>query len=380
MKKRNRRVYLDVLRVLAACAVVLLHTVSGAADTMGFSAYPTEQCVFRLVMDLTKWSVPVFLMISGYLFLGYDCGNLSFAVMLKKYCLRIASALLLFGSLYACVEKLAGGADFSARLLGESVLAVFRGESWAHMWYLYLILILYLLTPLLQKVTDVLPRPFVYLLLGVIFLRSSLVPFAEAAFGVRYVKALPDEWIYVFYYVYGYLFSYEDVMEEKNCDRRLWVAKLQAVVAPAVVLVQTVGVTACRLRGVEQQMAYNDPVTVLFALSLFAWARALSRLRGEKRSLHAGQPGKLSETSEREPSAEGEKKKHGFLQAASALTFGIYLMHPVFLNVCYKFLKVTPLSFDIRLSLPLFFLGALFSAAAATLILRKIPFMRKYIL
>lgn len=380
MKKRNRRVYLDVLRVLAACAVVLLHTASGVTDTMELSAYLVERCVFRIVMDLTKWSVPVFLMISGYLFLGYDCENLGLRVMLKKYCLRIAAALLLFGSAYACVEKLAGGAGVSVRLLCESVLAVFCGESWAHMWYLYLILFLYLLTPLLQKVTDVLPRPFVYLLLGVIFLRSSLVPFVEAAFGVRYVKALPDQWIYIFYYVYGYLFSYEDVIEEKNCDRKLWVAKLQAAAAPVVVLAQTVCLTVGRLRGVELQMAYNDPFTVLFALSLFAWARAWSRLSTEKRSLHAGQPEKLTETAVREPSAEVEKKKHGFLQEASALTFGIYLIHPVFLNVCYKFLKVTPLSFDIRLSLPLFFLGALFSAAAATLILRKIPFMRKYIL
>ena len=68
MKKRE--VFLDGLRVAATCAVVMLHTITGAMDITNMSEYPLEWKVFLAGLDLLCWCVPVFLMISGYLFLN----------------------------------------------------------------------------------------------------------------------------------------------------------------------------------------------------------------------------------------------------------------------------------------------------------------------
>lgn len=402
MRKRERRIYLDVLKVLAACAVVLLHTVSGVTDTMELSAFPEARKLFMAVTDLTQWSVPVFLMVSGYLFVGYDCKELPMRVMLKKYCLRIALALLLFGGVYAFVEKLAVGESLSLKLVGESLLMVLQGKSWAHMWYLYLILFLYLLTPLLRNITGILPRWFVYFLLGVVFLRSSIAPFNENVWGVHYVKLLPDYWIYLFYYTYGSLFSYEDTLEETKGDPQPQIAVLQAVAAPVAAAICAIGMALSRWAGMDFQMAYNYPFTVLLSVSIFAWARSWSRMRkreslklwqkqeaaAQTEAAGSGDAGEISAETmagrsvgeELPEAAENKKNKAGFWEITAALTFGIYLIHPVFLNFCYKFLKVTPLSYDLWWSLPLFFGGALLSAAAATWVLRKIPFMRKSVL
>ena len=64
----------------------------------------------------------------------------------------------------------------------------------------------------------------------------------------------------------------------------------------------------------------------------------------------------------------------------SPLCFGIYLMHPVFLNLFYKFLKISIMDFRFYVGVPLFFLIAFLGATLATWILRKISVLRKYVL
>ena len=99
-----RKQFLDVLRVLATCAVVLMHVLTGATDVTDASIVPEYRSLLLSVMDLVTWCVPIFLLISGYLFLNPE-RTLTYPVMIKKYCRRIALAILLFGVPYAASEK-----------------------------------------------------------------------------------------------------------------------------------------------------------------------------------------------------------------------------------------------------------------------------------
>ena len=98
-----RKQFLDVLRVLATCAVVLMHVLTGATDVTDASIVPEYRSLLLSVMDLVTWCVPIFLLISGYLFLNPE-RTLTYPVMIKKYCRRIALAILLFGVPYAASE------------------------------------------------------------------------------------------------------------------------------------------------------------------------------------------------------------------------------------------------------------------------------------
>ena len=100
-----RKQFLDVLRVLATCAVVLMHVLTGATDVTDASIVPEYRSLLLSVMDLVTWCVPIFLLISGYLFLNPE-RTLTYPVMIKKYCRRIALAILL------CSFRVgSGGAD-----------------------------------------------------------------------------------------------------------------------------------------------------------------------------------------------------------------------------------------------------------------------------
>lgn len=350
-----RKQFLDVLRVLATCAVVLMHVLTGATDVTNASIVPEYRSLLLSVMDLVTWCVPIFLLISGYLFLNPE-RTLTYPVMIKKYCRRIALAILLFGVPYAASELVVAERTFRIRMIPEALKMTLMGHTWSHMWYLYLILFLYLITPLLKKVLRVLPVWGVVAMMAVIFLGSSVAPFLNKVLDVNSIPVLPDGGVYFLYYLCGYFFAVREVCVDKG--RNVWLTAAVAVLALGMILSRT-------LAGFSIQMAYNYPFTVLLAVLLFA----------------AGWNGSI--------------KKHRIpWQEAGALSFAVYLVHPVYVNLLYKFVKITPFTVleqcgvqsvaagqaVLILLLVAFCLVVLALATATAWVLRKIPVLRKFVL
>ena len=394
-----RKQFLDVLRVLATCAVVLMHVLTGAIDVTDTSIVPEYRSLLLSVMDLVTWCVPIFLLISGYLFLNPE-RTLTYPVMIKKYCRRIALAILLFGVPYAASELVVTERTFRIMMIPEALKMTLMGHTWSHMWYLYLILFLYLITPLLKKVLRVLPVWGVVAMMAVIFLGSSVAPFLNKVLDVNSIPVLPDGGVYFLYYLCGYFFALREVCVDKgrnagsqmvepgsgrragdntecdgetqNVESRAWNVWLKAAVA-----VLAMGMILSRtLAGFSIQMAYNYPFTVLLAVLLFAtgW--------------NGGRDGAAS-------AAREKNRIHRIpWQEAGALSFAVYLVHPVYVNLLYKFVKITPFTVleqcgvqsvaagqvVLILLLAAFCLVVLALATATAWVLRKIPVLRKYVL
>lgn len=345
----NRKCFLDKLRVAATCAVVLLHTITGVMDTTDMSSYPLEKTIFLVALDLITWCVPIFVMISGYLFLD-PMKEISFRKMITKYCRRIALALFLFGVPYACLELVAVEHTFRLEMVAEALLMVCRGKTWSHMWYLYLILFLYLLTPALQWVLKRLPGPLLYAAMLFLLTGSSILPFMKKLFAWDALIVLPDGGIYLFYYLCGYLFACEERKSGGAGKSFLW--EKCAIFGLAVLFG---GMVCSRLFGdYSVQMAYNYPFTVAASV-LMMW------LAGKREG-------------------RGASKNTALWESLGELCFAIYLIHPVFVNIFYKFFHITLLDFLIWWSLPGTFLTVLFLSMGLAWVLHRIPFLRKYVL
>lgn len=375
---RPRKQFLDVLRVLATCAVVLMHVLTGATDVTDASIMPEYRSLLLSVMDLVTWCVPIFLLISGYLFLNPE-RTLTYPVMIKKYCRRIALAILLFGVPYAASELVVAERTIRPGMFPEAVKMALMGNTWSHMWYLYLILFLYLITPLLKKVLQILPMWSVAAVMAFIFLGSSVAPFLNKVLDINSIPVLPDGGVYFLYYLCGYLFARREARVDKDPagmngidgisagEKRGW--NLWLVAAAVLAL----GMVLSRIFGFSIQMAYNYPFTVLLSVLLFA----------------AGQNGRWG------AAVPVAAEKHRIpWQEAGALSFAVYLVHPVYVNLFYKFVKFTPFTVLERcgvesvaagnvlllLLLLAFCLVVLTLATATAWVLRKIPVLRKYVL
>ena len=176
--------------------------------------------------------------------------------------------------------------------------------------------------------------------------------------------------------------------ETQNVESRAWNVWLTTAVA-----VLTLGMILSRtLAGFSIQMAYNYPFTVLLSVLLFAAGQNGGwRAAAPAASPVAGTPGVDISTA----GEEQERLKHRIpWQEAGALSFAVYLVHPVYVNLLYKFVKITPFTLLEQCGvqsvaaghalliflLLAFWLLVLALATATAWVLRKIPVLRKYVL
>lgn len=277
------------------------------------------------------------------------------------------------------------------------------GRSWSHMWYLYLIFFLYLITPLLKKLLSRIPDGGVFIVLVILFAGCSLHPFMQKL-GVATlpVRILPDEGVYVFYYLCGYFFAksgklgmdgaekpQDDRKAREQSDRQAQEPRSRWRKSGSIAMVCTglllIGMVYSRATGFPLQMAYNYPPTVLLSLLLFATAWAGS----------AEKSGDRPASPDMAESCDHLAQKHRIpWEAAGALSFAVYLVHPVYVNLLYKFMHLTPFTVLERWNMTsvvagnvllLLLLGAfcifvLALSAATAWLLRRVTFLRRYVL
>lgn len=136
MCMQNRNYSLDILRIFACIAVIIIHTAGSPIfhkmvlpNTLWYN-----QC---LVMDaLSKWSVPVFVMISGY-FLIDPKKKIFIKNLFTKYILRLVVSLIIWSIFYSIT-------------LHKAILPF--GSQEGHFWYLNMLIGLYLSLPILRVI------------------------------------------------------------------------------------------------------------------------------------------------------------------------------------------------------------------------------------
>lgn len=154
VKFDDRSTYLDVLRIMASVAVVLIHTIGGGY----YHGYMSRIWLWTTLFNANaRWSVPMFVMISGALMLDPNV-ILKEKLRLKKSILKMSSYFLIWSTVYAIFWHLQSGAD---------VLVTFIQGS--HLYFLYIIIGVYLIVPFLGLIFKEAKLTRYFLLLWFIF-------------------------------------------------------------------------------------------------------------------------------------------------------------------------------------------------------------------
>ncbi len=144
IQEKTDTAYLNTLRVASTFAVIMIHVFSQVNMYFSESFTWAESWICIILRNLWQWCVPVFVMITGVLFLNPE-KEITLDKLFKKYVLRIVLAIILFGIPYCFIEILfESGMSFHAGQIGTAVFHAIQGKSWDHMWYLYMIAGLYL--------------------------------------------------------------------------------------------------------------------------------------------------------------------------------------------------------------------------------------------
>ena len=130
----GRIVYLDALRVCATFAVLVLHVAATNFDFVDVRSFAWH--VFNGYGAIVRWAVPVFVMMSGALFLDKE---IPLRRLFSKYVLKMVLVFTFWSVFYSVIQT---------RSL--KLQAVLEGNF--HMWFILMITGLYVCLPVLKAI------------------------------------------------------------------------------------------------------------------------------------------------------------------------------------------------------------------------------------
>lgn len=290
--------WLDLARVMAIAAVVMVHE-SGAALGSADLDEPTSAVWWAAaVLDaVSRWCVPVFLMVSGALLLDPDRTDTP-REFYRRRLARIGLPLVVWTTVY-----LLFGHYYLERPLTvpDVARAIASGSPFLHLYFLYVIAGLYLLTPLLRAALRQMPPrtqagcAAVLLTLGAT--DQALMTFLDTGGPNAATRYVP----YLGYYVAGWVLR---DLPPRPGHTRVALAALPVSVA---VTAAAAALAAADGRGWgpygEYALHYLAPNVVVMALAVFWLLRVLGTRPGDH-----WRPG-------------------AWTARLSALTFGVFLVH-----------------------------------------------------
>lgn len=328
--QENRLQYISYLRVLATCSVVLIHASTGYLNV--FTAQGFDWNYANLLNSFTRFSVPLFVMLSGALLIPKEESlNYFYSHRLLKllwpFLFWLCIYLVYYFYRYTNFEVL----PFS-RVVEISWDKLLHGPS-AHLWYLYMILGLYLAMPFLQRMVQAMSglelKCFLLLwFISLILLNKRLLPYMPAI-------DLSFFYGYVGYLLLGYWLSTVTC----KLSARFW------AIGFLLLALATAGGTYLLSLSAKQYdsllYGYLFPNNALMAACAFLFFKQLA-------------------VPERLPS---------WVALIDKYSFGIYLSHILVLNYLHPKLDLPTLW-----KIPLASLLTLLFSLLLTYVLRKIPY------
>lgn len=355
-EKINGRVaFADLLRVFASLAVIVCHLAGQqiSAVAVGSSSWQ----IFNLYDGLVRWCVPVFVMLSGMFMLDTK-KSLPLSKLLFHNCLRLLICLLFWGGIYAVVGYCLSGGHFTWAGLGRAILNALGGDTHYHLWFLYMILGLYLVTPILRAFCRGAGRGDFYWFFFLTFLFAFALPTAFKLWPRAGFMPTLQLWYerldiqlvmgYVGYYVAGwYLREYTISRLSEALIYVLGIIGATVTVWGTSVLSHSAG------KLVETLYSFFSPNVALFSAAivvLFRYVLGVSE----------------------------ERSRRQRLGGVARVTFGIYLVHDLFL-ILLNLLGITPLSFAPVASVPLLSMLVFLCSFALAWLISWLPFIGRWL-
>lgn len=351
----KRLVYPDILRIIAIFAVIVIHATANI-----LTACPPSSAVWRqsnIISAAARFAVPVFFMVSGIFFLDPE-REVSAKKMFLRSIPRLIVALIFWSLLYEVYPAFTawlktGKFDFSVIVLG--LKKILYGNEHFHLYFIYLIAGLYLITPLLRVFTKNATRRQTEYFLLLFFLCSGVIPFllkfAPFSNFARVFNKMGLHMVtgYVGYFLAGhYLNKYNF---GKKAKVLLYISGIAAIITACI---GTVYLSSAK--SVTDVLLYEglSPFSMIYSAAVFVFVKNL-------RCLNA-----LS------------AKASNRIAWASKTTFGIYLMHD-FLNIALRGFNISLINYPPFIAVPIYSVGTFLLCMLISGLLLKIPVARKWI-
>ena len=348
MTDRKRDYSLDLLRIIACVMVVGIHTAMEGWYNISPRTYTWT--VLNFYDTLFRPGVPLFIMISGSLFLPKDQSD--FKRLWGKNILRLGIIYAVWVVFYAVMNTGVKKALAEPKLIWDIISGP---NPQYHLWYLRTLINLYAIAPLLRLLVRSMDKRYFryFLILFAIFglLRSTVyeLPFLPAWLHEQINLFSGMDLVgYAAYFMLGYFLSEGSF---SNISRKtLWAVYLITLFAAA---------------GLNQWIAAADDWPTQALYGNFAIPVAI-----ESVCLF------LLVRKNQKTDALSEKTKHLLVRISESTLF-VYLIHPFVIQRLQIYLNLYTINYNVLFSVPLMVILVFVLSSITGMLLKRVPVLNK---
>ena len=348
MTKSNRIVYMDVLRVIACFSVIMIHSSAYyvVKDIGSFNFW-----VGNIFDGLARIGVPLFVMISGALMLDK---NYQFSTQkIIKHIIRMIVFFVFWSALY-CIFNIVGSIIIEHESIDITKIIVSLIKGHYHLWFVYLIIGLYLIVPLLRLWVNDTNKKYVeyFIILSIIFtyiipqiisigsnysnLFEHINDIIERKLSLKYVGGFTT------YFILGwYINNYE--LKNKRIIYILGLFGVLITIMGTYILSNTTGKAL--------QMYGNLYINVLFQT-----VADFVIIKDKFKNMHT----------------------NNIINSISKYSLGIYAIHALIVTIMYRIIEKVNIDFAL-INIPVVFIVSFVFAYLISFILSKIPVLKKVV-
>lgn len=309
--------YFYILRIISSFAVVLIHVSSEYYYNLKINSYDWKIAYYY--DGISRFSVPIFFMISGALFLNRD---ISFRNMFTKYIKKILIHLIIWSFIYSI---------FNQKLSNINIkILIFKFiKTHYHLWYLFATIELYIIVPFLREISKKKELLKIFILLSFIYTFfiptlndflsynfkdfSNIINIFFQKINLNYLKGN------IFYFIFGY---YLNNKIDIKILQKIFIYLLGLF---GIYFTTKLSYIISIKRKIKINYFNNNNLNVcIYSISIFIYIKSrFNKIKLKKRTIH-------------------------FIKLISNNTFGIYLIHPLIIESMKNY-KINKLFLYIKL-------------------------------
>ncbi|MDL2318324.1 acyltransferase family protein [Eubacteriales bacterium OttesenSCG-928-A19] len=358
----KRWIYLDVCKIVAIFMIVVMNVSSGPWGTVEFMSGDWHMIGFFNV--LSRFGIPLFFMMTGALLLNEE-KEMPFKRLFGRHILRLVTAFLFWSVLNMVIyyfQKAPGG--FFSFTIGGFLVGVLEGAPYVH-YFIFLSISLYLLIPILRAIAQNMQACRYYLILWMIF-AFVLPTLRKIPWLVPHLPQLAQDVLnqtlnaadrisptLVINYA-GYLLLGHYIHKTEYTTRKMALYLAGAVAMFIVAFVLTIHMSARDGANTEFFMGNFSLPVLCMAIGFMISMKVLLAKTWFSSTIYRA------------------------TRFFSGVTFGIFLVHDVLRRQVGRF-GVDAFLFTPVLSIPIFSVAIFVLSALIVYLLKKIPYIGKYI-
>lgn len=197
--------WIDLVRAVAVFQVVLIHL--SFPIFYKDDALPSTYWVAANFYDsFSRMGVPLFFMVSGYLLLRKHEPS---TVFFRKRLLKVGLPTLFWTVFYLfwSVDAYRNGTMAPLRVALSMLKTIYLGDVEIHLWFLYILIGIYLVVPLLRLLVSAASRKELLYFTLLWFIASPLLELAKRLTGLSSALVIPLVGGYIGYFLLGYILA-----------------------------------------------------------------------------------------------------------------------------------------------------------------------------